>query len=336
MASRREVLGGLGALTTALGLPGQALSQDMKFFRIGTGGAGGTYFPIGGLLANAISAPPGSTPCDKGGACGVPGLVAIAQTTNASVANCTGVETGQMESGLAAADIVYQAFNGQGTFKDKKYGKLRVIANLFPEHLHLVLPKGGKLEGIAALKGKRVSVFQAGSGTQVAVLEFLKQFNITKADMQTSELNPQQSADRMADGQLDAFFIIGGTPLAAISQLASTKGMEIYSMSDSDVATFLKALPYYYEDPIPAKSYEGQNNVIKSVAVGAQWIVSSDVPEQLVYDITTALWNANTRKLLDNGHAKAKEIKLEAALKAVQVPLHPGAEKFYKEKGVLK
>lgn len=336
MATRRDFLGLAGGAAVALGLPGQAFAQDMKFFRIGTGGAGGTYFPIGGLLANAISAPPGSTPCDKGGACGVPGLVAIAQTTNASVANCTGVETGQMESGLAAADIVYQAANGLGTFKDKKYSKLRVIANLFPEHLHLVLPKGGKLNGIADLKGKRVSVFQAGSGTQVAVLEFLKQFNIEKKDMQASELNPQQSADRMADGQLDAFFLIGGTPLAAISQLAATKGMELYSLSDSDVETFLKALPYYYADPIKAGTYEGQKSEIKSVAVGAQWIVNADVPEQLVYDVTKALWNDNTRKLLDNGHAKAKEIQLASALKAVKIPLHAGSEKFYKEKGVLK
>jgi len=336
MATRREFIGWLGAVPVALGLPSRAISQEMKFFRIGTGGAGGTYFPIGGLLANAISSPPGSTPCDKGGACGVPGLVAIAQTTNASVANCTGVETGQMESGFAAADIIYQAYNGLGNFKDKKYSKLRVIANLFPEHLHLVLPKGGKLNGIADLRGKRVSVFQAGSGTQVSVLEFLKQFNIEKKDMQTSELNPQQSADRMADGQLDAFFIIGGTPLAAIAQLASLKGMELYSMSDSDIATFLKAVPYFYEDPIPASSYEGQKATIKSVAVGAQWIVSADVPEKLVYDITTALWNANTRKLLDNGHSKAKEIRLESALKAVQAPLHPGAEAFYREKGMLK
>lgn len=336
MATRREVLGWAAAAPLAFAASGSALAQEMKFFRIGTGGAGGTYFPIGGLLANAISAPPGSTPCDKGGACGVPGLVAIAQTTNASVANCTGVETGQMESGLAAADIVFQAANGLGTFKDKKYGKLRVIANLFPEHLHLVLPKGAKLNGIADLKGKRVSVFQAGSGTQVAVLEFLKQFDIEKKDFVVHELNPQQSADRLADGQIDAFFIIGGTPLAAISQLAATKGMEIYSLTDAEVAAFLKALPYYYEDPIPAKSYDGQASAIKSVAVGAQWIVSADVPEKLVYDVTTALWNANTRKLLDNGHAKAKEIRLESALKAVKVPLHPGAEKFYKEKGVLK
>ena len=269
---------GLGAIAAAATLATRvpASAQDMKFFRIGTGGAGGTYFPIGGLLANAISAPPGSTPCDQGGACGVPGLVAIAQTTNASVANVTGVQGGQMESGLAAADIVFQAFNGQGRF-DRKFDKLRVIANLFPEHMHLVLPKGGKLGGIKDLRGKRVSIFQAGSGTQVVVLELLKLYGISKSDIQASELNPQQSADRMADGQLDAFFIVGGTPLAAISQLAATKGMELYELSVEERAAFLKAVPYYYEDTIKAGTYEGQSKEIKTVAVGAQWVVGAGV-----------------------------------------------------------
>ena len=324
------VLAFVAMLSTAM-----VYAQEAKFFRIGTGGAGGTYFPIGGLIAHALSAPPGSTPCGKGGACGVPNLVAIAQTTNASVANVTGVQGGQMESGLAAADIVYQAFNGQGRF-DRKYDKLRVIANLFPEHMHLVLPKGGKLDGIKDLKGKRVGIFQAGSGTQVVVLELLKIYGISKSDIQAAELNPQQSADRMADGQLDAFFIVGGSPLAAISQLAATKGMELYALSDEEIAAFLKVVPYYYQDTIKAGTYEGQKDDIKTVAVGAQWVVSADVPEQLVYEITAALWNDNTRKLLDNGHSKAKEIQLKAALQAVNTPLHPGAEKFYKEKGVLK
>ena len=328
---------GLGAIAAAATLATRvpASAQDMKFFRIGTGGAGGTYFPIGGLLANAISAPPGSTPCDQGGACGVPGLVAIAQTTNASVANVTGVQGGQMESGLAAADIVYQAFNGQGRF-ERKFDKLRVIANLFPEHMHLVLPKGGKLGSIKDLRGKRVSIFQAGSGTQVVVLELLKLYGISKSDIQASELNPQQSADRMADGQLDAFFIVGGTPLAAISQLAATKGMELYDFSDEERAAFLKAVPYYYEDTIKVGTYEGQSKEIKTVAVGAQWVVGAGVADNLVYDVTKALWNDNSRRLFDAGHAKARDIQLASALKAVNTPLHPGAERFYKEKGVIK
>jgi TRAP transporter TAXI family solute receptor len=330
----RWIMGAAAAVAVALGAM-VADAQEMKFFRIGTGGAGGTYFPIGGLIANAISAPPGSMPCDKGGACGVPGLVAIAQTTNASVANVTGVQGSQIESGLASADIVYQAFNGEGKF-EKKFDKLRVIANLFPEHMHLVLPKGGKLAGIKDLKGKRVGIFQAGSGTQVAVLELLNIYGITKSDIQAAELNSQQSADRLADGQLDAFFIVGGSPLAAVAQLAATKGMELYALSDDEQAAFLKAVPYYYDDVIKAGTYAGQTRDIKTVAVGAQWVVSADVPEQLVYDITKALWNDNSRKLFDSGHAKAKEIQLSSALKAVKTPLHPGAEKFYTENGLMK
>ncbi|MFZ4808389.1 MAG: TAXI family TRAP transporter solute-binding subunit [Hyphomicrobiaceae bacterium] len=325
----------IGAVVTlALG-SAAVVAQDMKFFRIATGGAGGTYFPIGGLIANIISAPPGSTPCDKGGSCGVPGLVAIAQSSNASVANVTAIQSGQTESGLAAADIVYQAYNGEGKF-EKKFDKIRVIANLFPEHMHLVIPKGSKLGGVKELKGKRVGIFTAGSGTQVVVLELLKIYGIEKKDIQAAELNPQQSADRMADGQLDAFFIVGGSPLAAITQLASTKGIELYSFADDEIAAFLKVVPYYYQDVIKANSYAGVTYDVKTTAVGAQWVVSADVPEKLVYDITAALWNDTARKLLDNGHAKAKDIQMSSALKAVSTPIHPGAEKFYKEKGILK
>jgi uncharacterized protein len=140
----------------------------------------------------------------------------------------------------------------------------------------------------------------------------------------------------MADGQLDAFFIVGGYPIAAIGQLAATKGMELYALKNDEIDAFLKVVPYYYRDTIKAGTYEGQKADIQSVAVGAQWVVSADVPEQLVYDITAALWNDNSRKLLDSGHAKAKDIQLKNALSAVQTPLHPGAEKFYKEKGFAK
>jgi TRAP transporter TAXI family solute receptor len=240
-----------------------------------------------------------------------------------------------MESGLAAADIVYQAFNGQGRF-ERKFDKLRVIANLFPEHMHLVLPKGGKLGSIKDLRGKRVSIFQAGSGTQVVVLELLKLYGISKSDIQASELNPQQSADRMADGQLDAFFIVVGTPAAALSQLAATKGMELYEFSAEERAAFLKAVPYYYEDTIKAGTYEGQTKDIQTVAVGAQWVVGAGVADDLVYNVTKALWNDNSRRLFDAGHMKARDIQLASALKAVNTPLHPGAERFYKEKGVIK
>jgi TRAP transporter TAXI family solute receptor len=158
------------ALAGAMLAGAAAQAQEMKFFRIGTGSAGGTYFPIGGIIANAISNPPGSRPCEEGGTCGVPGLVAIAQSTNASAHNVTAINAGQMEAGLTGAATLYFAYHGEAKFKDNQKPKLRIIANLFPEDLHLVLPKDKKLASLKDLEGKRVGIAQAGSGTQSSCL----------------------------------------------------------------------------------------------------------------------------------------------------------------------
>jgi TRAP transporter TAXI family solute receptor len=316
-----------------------ASAQQMTFFRIGTGSAGGTYFPIGGIIANAISNPPGSRPCDKGGNCGVPGLVAIAQSTNASAHNVNAVDAGQLEAGLTGAATLYQAYHGVEKFKDNKKGKLRVIANLYPEDMHLVLPKGGKLSSIADLKGKRVGIAQAGSGTQIAVEMILKDNGLTRDDYTPAELNNSQSAERIADGQLDAYFYAAGTPVAAMVQLSSTKGMDLYSFTDAEVEAVNKILPYYVPSTIAKGTYEGLDYDVNTVAVNGILVTNADQPEELIYGITKALWSDTARKLLDNGHAKGKVITKETALKgiaALEVPLHPGAERFYKEAGLLK
>ena len=148
----------LTAAATAVLVAGPALAQDPTFFRIGTGSAGGTYFPIGGTIANGISAPPGSRPCEEGGQCGVPGLIAIAQSTTASVFNNTAVQNGELEAGLAAADVTRSMYLGVEKFEGKPHDKLRIVANLFPEDLHLVLPEGQSISGLADLEGKRVGI----------------------------------------------------------------------------------------------------------------------------------------------------------------------------------
>ncbi|NRA18743.1 MAG: TAXI family TRAP transporter solute-binding subunit, partial [Oceanospirillaceae bacterium] len=152
---KRKMLAGL-VTATLLTMGSVAQAAEMQFFRIGTGSSGGTYFAIGGLIANAISNPPGSRPCDQGGSCGVPGLIAIAQSTNASAHNVTAINAGQMEAGLTGAATLYYAFHGVEKFKGKAKPKLRVIAKLYPEDLHLVMPKGTALDGLMDLKGKRV------------------------------------------------------------------------------------------------------------------------------------------------------------------------------------
>jgi len=326
-----KLLTAAAVATIALGSVAEA--QDMKFWRIGTGGAGGTYYPIGGLIANAISNPPGSRPCDKGGSCGVAGLVAIAVSTNASVANVNAIDAGQLDAGLAGAQSVTQGYNGEGKFEGNAKKNIRIIANLYPEDMHLVTPKGEMLGSLTDLNGKRVGVAAAGSGTQVSVRMTLKEYGIKAEE---HELGLGQSTQRLADGQLDAFFYAGGTPFAALIQLGSTKGFELYKFTADDQKRINKIIPYYVESLIPAGTYENITYDVPTVAVNGQLITGANQPDDLIYDITKALWNKNTRKLLDKGHSKGKAIQLETALKGVLIPVHPGAEKYYKEVGLIK
>ncbi|MEO1748795.1 MAG: TAXI family TRAP transporter solute-binding subunit, partial [Pseudomonadota bacterium] len=293
---------------------GTAVAQDPTFFRIGTGSAGGTYFPIGGTIANGISSPPGSRPCDEGGQCGVPGLIAIAQSTTASVFNNTAVQNGELEAGLAAADVTRSMFLGEGKFDGKPHAKLRVVANLYPEDLHLVMPKGSSIDSLSDLEGKRVGIAQAGSGTQVAVEMMMAEWGLNRDNYDEAELNNSQSAERLADGQLDAYFYAAGWPVSAMVQLSTTKGMELHSFTDDDLKKINDIIPAYIPSSIPAGVYEGVDYEVKTPAVSALLVVSSDLSEELVYGITKAMWNDNTRKLLDNGHAKGKQITPDTAL----------------------
>lgn len=328
----------LGLAAAAIMTASSAFAQDPTFFRIGTGSAGGTYFPIGGTIANGISSPPGSRACDQGGQCGVPGLIAIAQSTTASVFNNTAVQNGELEAGLAAADVTRSMYLGEGKFDGKPHPNLRIVANLFPEDLHLVLPEGASISGLSDLEGKRVGIAQAGSGTQVAVEMMLAEWGLTRDNYEEAELNNSQSAERLADGQLDAYFYAAGWPVSAMVQLANTKGMELHSFTEEDMARINEIIPAYIPSMIPAGAYEGIDYDVSTPAVSALLVVSSDLSDELVYGITAAMWNSNTRTLLDNGHAKGRQITLDTALDGIDtlgVPLHPGAEQFYREQGLI-
>ena len=163
-------------------------------------------------------------------------------------------------------------------------------------------------------------------------------WGITRDNIEEAELNNSQSAERLADGQLDAYFYAAGWPVAAMVQLASTKGMALHSFTDEDLKKINDLVPAYIPSTIPAGVYEGIDTEIKTPAVSALLVMSADLDEELVYGITKAMWNENSRKLLDNGHAKGKQVTLETALDGIDsldVPLHPGAEKFYREIGML-
>jgi len=327
----------------ALGIVGATMmaapvtAQDIKFFRIGTGGTAGTYYPIGGLLANAISNPPGSRECDKGGSCGVPGLVATAVASNGSVANINAIVSGAMESGFSQSDVAFWAYSGTGVYEGKpKVPGLRLIANLYPESIHLVARKGAGIKTVADLRGRRVSLDEPGSGTLVDARIVLGAFGITEKDISAEYLKPNQSGDKLRDGGLDAFFFVGGYPAGAIAELAASgAGIELVPIAGTEIDKMRAQYTFFATDMIPANTYKGVGEV-KTLSVGAQWVTSEKQDANLIYEVTKALWNGNTRKLLDSGHAKGKMITRDTALAGAGIPLHPGAERFYKEAGLLK
>jgi uncharacterized protein len=329
---RSALLGGLG--TVLAGSP--AFAQDITFFRIGTGGTAGTYFPIGGLIANAISNPPGSRTCADGGSCGVPGVVATAVASNGSVANVNAINSGSMQSGFTQSDVAYWAYNASGIYEGRpKVDTLRAIANLYPESFHLVARKGSGIKSIKDLKGKRMSLDEPGSGTLVDARLILAAYGMTEKDVKAEYLKPQQSADKLKDGALDAFFSVSGWPQGAIAELAATTGIDLVPIDGTEAENLIKQFSFFAADEIPDGAYKGVTGV-KTVSVNAIWATSSKQADQLIYNITAALWNPSTRKLLDSGHAKGKAIKLETAIVGLGIPLHAGAEKFYKEKGLIK
>ena len=322
------------ATTLAAGVAG---AQDMQFFRIATGGTAGTYFPIGGLIANAISNPPGSRACEEGGSCGVPGLVATAVASNGSVANVNGIAGGSLESGFSQSDVAYWAHSGTGIFADKgAVEKVRAIANLYPESIHLVARADAGINSVADLKGKKVSLDEPGSGTLVDARLILEAYGLSESDVEAEFLKPNQAADLMRDNNMDAFFFVGGFPAGAITELATSLPITLVPITGSEAEGLLGKYEFFAKHVVPGGTYQGVDGDTETVSVGAQWITSADQPDDLVYEITKALWNKNSRALLDSGHAKGKSITLETALDGVGIPLHPGAERYYKEAGVLK
>jgi uncharacterized protein len=322
--TRRDVarLAAAGLSVAALGSRG-AFAQGPTFFRIGTGGTAGTYYPVGGMIANAISNPPN--------------LILTAQASNGSVANINGIASGQLESGFTQADVAAWAYSGTGLFEGKpKAEDLRLIANLYPESIHFVAGKNAKVKSIADLKGKRVSLDEPGSGTLVDARIILKAFGISESDIKPEYVKPNQAADKIRDGSLDAFVFVGGYPTSAIAELAATGGgVDIVPIVGPQVDELRKQYSFFAEDEIPAGTYKGAD-AAKTLAVGAQWVTSAKIAPDVVYEITKALWADKTRAALDAGHAKGKMIRKDTALAGAGIPLHPGAEKFYREARLLK
>jgi len=319
-----------------LTLSNSTIAQEMKFFSIGTGGTGATYYPLGGTIAHAISNPPGSRICSEGGSCGVPGLVSMAQSSRGSVDNIDGIKSSLFHSGFSQSDIAYWAYTGTGKFNGQSpANELRAIAALYLEHIQLVARKGANIKTVADLKGKRVSLDERGSGSYVNALQILNAYGMEEKDIEVQFLKSAPASDAIISNTLDAFFVTAGYPTNAVIELASRADIMLVPIDGPNAQKIVDSYGFYSIDEIPASAYKNLGP-IKTLAVGAQWITSAEVEDKLIYEITKALWNKKSRRLLDIGHSKGTEVTLSSALQGIAIPLHPGAERFYKEMKLLK
>jgi hypothetical protein len=264
-------------------------------------------------------------------------IIVTAQAGNGSVANVTAIAGGALESGFTQADVATWAQTGTGVYAGKpKVADLRLIANLYPESVHLVARKGSGIKTVFDLKGKRVALDEPGSGTLVDAKLILAAYGLSENDIKPEYVKPNQAGDKMKDGALDAFFFVGGSPAGAIAELASSGGgIELIPVDGPQAEGLRAASPFFSPDVIPAETYKGVGRV-NTLAIGAQWVTSAKADTQTVYEITKALFNDATQKTLAAGHAKGKLITKENAVKSAGIPFHPGAEKFYREAGLLK
>lgn len=333
IGTRRGFLAGALAQGVLALVPRVASAQDIRFFRIGTGSTASSYFPIGGVIASAISNPPGSRGCEEGGSCGVPGLIAVAQTTQGAVANIEAIAAGTLDSGLTQSDVAYWAYTGSEAFaKQGALAGLRAIANLYQESLHIVVRREAKIASIARLKGKRVSLGEEGSGTLVTARMVLRAYGVSEKKLKPQYLLASDAAAKMRAGELDAFFAVGGAPIPVVAELGEALAIDLLPVEGESAEKIRSKYPFLTVDLVPEQTYRGTAATI-SLGIGTMWVVMADLPEELAYEITRALWHPATRSLLDRGVPIGRNIRFETALSGLPIPLHPGAARYYREAG---
>ncbi len=337
---RRRLLQVLGGTAAALALGivrrAPAASTDIRFFRIGTGAPSGTYFPLGGEMANVLSNPPGSRDCAKGGACGVPGVIAVAQASQGSVENVEAVIKGQFDSALCQADVASWAYSGSNSFsKEGAQPGLRALANLYAESLHIVVRADGPIHTLKDLKGKRISLGEPESGTLVDARQILAGVGLAEKDLKVSYMKLSPACAALTDGSLDGFFQVAGWPVPAIAELAGSTPVRLLPIPAEIGDRLRKKWGYLAQDRIPGGTYAGIDEDVDTLGIGAEWITTDKIETDFAYRLVKALWHDSSQKMIEAGHPIGKRIKLAHAIDGLALPLHPGAEQFYREAGLL-
>jgi len=296
-------------------------AQEKINLSIGTGGTGGVYYPLGGGIANVLSKY-------------VPGMQATAEVTGGSVDNLKLIGTGKPYIGLSMADVGQDALRGEGKFKGSKV-PLTTLMVLYTNHMHVVTVEGTGVNSVKDLKGKRVSTGSPGSATEVMAFRIIEAAGLDpQKDMTRERLGVAESVNAMKDRKVDAFFWVGGLPTAAVTDLASTPGTRIKLIDHADLVPIMnkKYDNLYVEDVIPKATYSGMTADNKQASVANILVANANMSDQAAYNIVKTIFDK--RADLINVHKSAEEFKIEnQKASASPVPFHPGAIKYFKEKG---
>ncbi|WNS76901.1 TAXI family TRAP transporter solute-binding subunit [Bacillus sp. DTU_2020_1000418_1_SI_GHA_SEK_038] len=294
---------------------GTETAEKPEFISILTGGTGGTYFPLGGSFANIVT--------------DATGISTNAETSGASAENMTTLKAGDAEIAFTQTDIASYAKEGKLMFEGEKIDNVSAIGTLYPETIQIVTTAKSGIKSVEDLKGKKVSVGAPGSGTAANAEQILEVHGLTFDDIKKQDLSFDESTAGIQDGTIDAAFVTAGTPTGAVEGLSATEDVVIVPIAQDKVDAIIAKYPYYAKEEIPAGTYKLAEPVL-TVAVQAMLVASNDLSEEVVYDITKAIFE-NLDKVT---HAKGKLIKVENALNGVGIDVHPGAQKYFDEKGV--
>ena len=305
-------------LALAIVLTLAACSAGSAKMTMGTGGTSGTYYAFGGVLGQYI----------KNNA----NIDVTVVSTDGSKANIQGIDAGDYQLATVQSDVMAYAWDGTRAFEeDGKVDSFRVIAGLYAESVQLVT-MDPEIKSVADLKGKAVSIGAPGSGVYFNAIDVLAAAGLTEADIKPQYLSFADSADGLKDNKIDAAFIVAGAPTAAITELCTTNDAFLVPIDGDVAAKMMQDSPFYTAYTIPAGTYKGQDTDVTTVTVKATLIVSADASEDAVYNLTKAIFDNTDAIAAENG--KGAELSIENATSGMTAPFHPGAAKYFAEKGV--